>query len=188
MKYKSLLFPVRAWHLRALLNLALSVAVASEVRAQFVINELMQSDIGSVVDDLNEFPDSWVELYNTSDRAAVFKDYSIGLSSDPSQAWPLPPRYVPAHGRFLIYCDKEATGWHTDFRLESTKKGTVYLFKAAGPTYPPSFAQVFPTVVPRTVTVASAASSWSLRLCAPTADRRPRASCQPPFSVSAAAS
>ena len=130
MKYKSLLFPVRAWHLRALLNLALSVAVASEVRAQFVINELMQSDIGSVVDDLNEFPDSWVELYNTSDRAAVFKDYSIGLSSDPSQAWPLPPRYVPAHGRFLIYCDKEATGWHTDFRLESTKKGTVYLFKA----------------------------------------------------------
>ena len=34
------------------------------INAQLVINELMQSNIDCIMDDLNEFPDSWVELYN----------------------------------------------------------------------------------------------------------------------------
>ena len=29
-----------------------------------IINELMQSNIDCWMDDLNDFPDSWVELYN----------------------------------------------------------------------------------------------------------------------------
>ena len=31
-----------------------------------IINELMQSNIDCWMDDLNDFPDSWVELYNPS--------------------------------------------------------------------------------------------------------------------------
>ena len=34
-----------------------------------MINELMQSNIDCVMDDINEFPDSWVELYNPTDAA-----------------------------------------------------------------------------------------------------------------------
>ena len=30
--------------------------------AQLIINEVMQSNIDCMMDDLNEFPDSWVEL------------------------------------------------------------------------------------------------------------------------------
>ena len=41
--------------------LALATSIAS-APAQVVINELMQSNIDCVMDDLNEFPDSWVEL------------------------------------------------------------------------------------------------------------------------------
>ena len=29
----------------------------------------------------------------------------------------------------VVYCDKEEKGLHTDFRLESGKDGSVYLFK-----------------------------------------------------------
>ena len=34
----------------------------SPSHAQLIINELMQSNIDCVMDDINEFPDSWVEL------------------------------------------------------------------------------------------------------------------------------
>ena len=34
-------------------------------KVQLRINELMQSNIDCIMDDLNDFPDSWVELYNS---------------------------------------------------------------------------------------------------------------------------
>ena len=98
--------------------------------AQLLINELMQSNIDCKMDELNEFPDSWVELYNTSSSPISLHEYSIGLTADAVKAWQLPARTVPAKGFVLVCCDKEATGLHTDFRLDSGKEGSVYLFKA----------------------------------------------------------
>lgn len=46
---------------------ALFIGCGLTANAQLVINELMQSNIDCLMDDLKEFPDSWVELYNTSD-------------------------------------------------------------------------------------------------------------------------
>ena len=40
----------------------------NSLRAQVVINELMQSNVDCIMDDLDDFPDSWVELYNTGDK------------------------------------------------------------------------------------------------------------------------
>ena len=34
----------------------------NSLRAQVVINELMQSNVDCIMDDLDDFPDSWVEL------------------------------------------------------------------------------------------------------------------------------
>ena len=44
-------------------------------QAQLVINELMQSNIDCVMDDLNDFPDSWVELYNPTNESINLSNY-----------------------------------------------------------------------------------------------------------------
>ncbi|MGN0226146.1 MAG: CotH kinase family protein [Prevotella sp.] len=97
--------------------------------AQVVINEIMQSNIDCIMDDINEFPDSWIELYNTGTSAVNLSQYKIGDSNDESAAWQLPSQTLAAKGRVLVYCDKEESGLHTSFRLESGKGGEVYLFK-----------------------------------------------------------
>lgn len=101
----------------------------NEQDARMVINELMQSNIDCIMDDLKEFPDSWVELYNAGNASARLSQYSIGITPDASQAWHLPDMNVKAGIRVMIWCDKVANGLHTDFRLESGKGCAVYLFK-----------------------------------------------------------
>ena len=106
------------------------LAIALSTQAQnLVINELMQSNIECIMDDMKEFPDSWVELYNPTDAAINLKDYKIGSKNKVAKAWQLPNQEVPAKGYVLIYCDKEEKGLHTSFRLESGKDGNLYLFK-----------------------------------------------------------
>ena len=95
------------------------------------INEIMQSNIEILMDDIKEFPDSWVELYNPTDAAINLKDYKIGTKNKEKKAWQLPDKSVAAKGYALIYCDKEGkedNRLHTDFRLESGKGCTLYLF------------------------------------------------------------
>ena len=99
-----------------------------------VINELMQSNVDCIMDELNEFPDSWVELYNPTDAAIQLQDYRIGTKNKAAKAWQLPAKTIPAKGYVLIYCDKAGedegvSALHTDFRLESGKDGSLYLFK-----------------------------------------------------------
>lgn len=99
----------------------------AQTSQQLIINELMQSNIDCIMDDLNEFPDSWVELYNNSDEAVNLKDYQIGANVD--EAWQLPDKTVEAKGFIIVYCDKEATGLHTDYRLDTGKGCQLFLFK-----------------------------------------------------------
>ena len=98
-------------------------------QAQLVINELMQSNVDCIMDDLNDFPDSWVELYNTGDIAVSLKDYKLGKTENADEAWQLPDQMVPPQTYALVYCDKESSKLHTSFRLESGKGGAVYLFQ-----------------------------------------------------------
>ena len=96
-----------------------------------VINELMQSNVECIMDDIHEFPDSWVELYNASDEAINLKDYKISNKNKEKKAWQLPDKVVAPKGYVIIYCDKEGkedNRLHPDFRLESGKGCTVYLF------------------------------------------------------------
>ena len=109
--------------------LLLATASPLSTQAQLVINELMQSNIDCLMDDVNEFPDSWVELYNNSNTAVRLSDYRLGITDQPSEAWKLPSQQVAPRQFVVIYCDKESTGRHTPFRLESGKGGSVFLFK-----------------------------------------------------------
>ena len=107
------------------------LAVAMPGHAQLVINEIMQSNVECIMDDIKEFPDSWVELYNPTDADINLKDYKIGTKLKESKAWQLPEKTVAAKGFVIVYCDKEGkedNRLHADFRLESGKGCVVYLF------------------------------------------------------------
>ena len=106
-----------------------------QLRSQLIINEIMQSNVDCIMDDLNDFPDSWVELYNSGDNAVSLSGYKLGKSDDVPTAWPLPERMLQPGEHLLIYCDKVGSntemGIHTDFRLESGKGGAVFLFRGS---------------------------------------------------------
>lgn len=117
--------------LAVVLFCAFSCAVYAELR----ISEIMQSNIDCVVDDSNEFPDSWVELYNDGGSAINLKDYQLGDGPKAKKACNLPDYTLAGHEYAIIYCDKDEDkgAWHTSFRLESGKDGAVYLFKNKEP-------------------------------------------------------
>ena len=99
-----------------------------EQKGQLHINELMQSNIDCMIDDLNDFPDSWVELYNSGPTPINLRRYKLGLTKDVNTAWPLPAQIVEAGQFVVVCCDKVGHKLHTDFRLDSGKGGSVYLF------------------------------------------------------------
>ena len=112
------------------LFIALSALASCQLaQADIIINEIMQSNIDAVMDDTNEFPDSWVELYNTGTESVNLKDYKLGITDDPETAWTLSSVTIGANQYKLVYCDKQAKKMHTDYRLESGKGCCVYLFK-----------------------------------------------------------
>ena len=111
------------------LAIAVALSTALGARGQLTITELMQSNITYCMDDLNDFPDSWVELYNAGDETEQLGDYHIGLKKKIASADALPAMEIMPGEYVIINCDKAATGLHTSFRLESNKAGDVYLFK-----------------------------------------------------------
>lgn len=118
--------------MKRLLAMALIAAAGAlsipQAYADLIINELMQSNIDCIKDDLNEFPDSWVELYNAGEETVKLEEYRLGDSDDHSSAYKLPVMDISPGQFILIYCDKVNDGLHTDFRLDSGKGGSVYLF------------------------------------------------------------
>ena len=119
--------------MKKLFTAAMLLAMTTmSANAQLKINELMQSNVECIMDDINEFPDSWVELYNSGTTAVNLQDYKLGTKNDANKAWQLPNQQVLAGGYVIIYCDKEeginGNLLHTDFRLESGKDGNLYLF------------------------------------------------------------
>jgi hypothetical protein len=66
--------------------------------AQLSINEIMQSNVDCIMDDCNEFPDSWVELFNIGNTIENLSNYRIGLSENAGEAWPLPAQEIAVGG------------------------------------------------------------------------------------------
>lgn len=100
---------------RSLMPILLLAASLSYARGQIVISELMQSNIDCVMDDLNEYPDSWVELRNGGSSSVQLSKYCLGLTDDAAKAWRLPGQTLQPGACVPVYCDKNAQGLHTDF-------------------------------------------------------------------------
>ena len=111
----------------------LLVLATMSANAQLVINELMQSNVECIMDDIHEFPDSWVELYNSGDSVVHLKYYKIGTNKKKvDKAWQLPEISLDPNSYIIIYCDKEDGDdhpLHANFRLDSDKEGNLYLFQ-----------------------------------------------------------
>lgn len=103
------------------------LSIPAAATAGIVINEVMQSNVYCIMDDVNEFPDSWIELYNDGDTHENLMDYRIGTKKKFDKGFSLPPVVIPAGGHLLIYCDKANDGLHTDFRVDSGS-GDIFLF------------------------------------------------------------
>ena len=110
------------------LLVSFSLFQPTKTHAQLVINELMQSNVDCMMDELNDFPDSWVELYNAGTESIDLSHYALSITSALDSIWPLPSVEVLPSNHILVYCDKVGSGLHTNFRLESGKGGSVYLF------------------------------------------------------------
>ena len=96
---------------RLLFLLLVVFSTATNVMGQIIINELMQSNVDLIRDDVKEYPDSWVELYNSGSQPVSLGNYQIGIKIDgskkPVNAWRLPNNVtISPYGYQLIYCDK----------------------------------------------------------------------------------
>lgn len=119
-----------------------SNASASGLTRNIYINEVMQSTFGGQYDMLNEYPDSWVELYNPSDNPVSLKDYRIGKKNKYTKCYNLPDIIISPKGYVVIYCDKADTivtyndngKWkdeiHADFRITTDVESSLYLFNS----------------------------------------------------------
>lgn len=67
------------------------ILLAVTLKGQVFINEIMQSNIDCIMDDLNDFPDSWVEVYNGTSSVINLADYKLGETTP-----------QPRHGSCLI--------------------------------------------------------------------------------------
>lgn len=95
------------------------------VLANIRLNEVMQANVTSVVDDLNRFPEGWVELYNSGAQPVSLKGYSI--SKKETKHFELPDTVLAPHGYLLVYCDKADSGMHASFQLPVNKAGAIFL-------------------------------------------------------------
>ncbi len=117
---------------KKILSILAATACSLPAAAELQITEIMQANISSLYAD-NEFPDSWVELYNAGTTNFRMAGYRLGETTSFEDAARISGGAIARAGEyFVIYCDKStAAGYHVDLRLDSGK-GTLYLFNPSG--------------------------------------------------------
>lgn len=120
-------------HIFTILLIALSSPGHMKAQGKVVINEIMQSNVDFMMAG-HDFPDSWVELYNGSNKKIKIDNYRIGPSNiyDKSQRIAQTVEYIEPGGHLLLFCDKTTgTPFHYSFNLEADK-GQLFLFDNSG--------------------------------------------------------
>jgi hypothetical protein len=95
--------------------------------AQVLINEFSCSNLGTYVDNHNDYND-WIELFNTTGSAVNLTGYYLSDDSLNNTRWQFPAgASIPANGFLRIWASgrDEASGgvYHTNFTLKQTKNG-----------------------------------------------------------------
>ena len=126
---------------KVILSVCMISLVTGSAKAQLIINEIMQSNVDCLLYN-NQYPDSWVELYNAGKATEKLSEYKLGETLNANEAyklynntnswgwgWGSTEKEIKAGGRVVIYCDGEGGDQHTDFSLETGKDCRLYLFK-----------------------------------------------------------
>jgi len=117
----------------SLITLIFACTFSTPLSAKVWINEFMQSNIDLVRDDMQEFPDSWIELYNDSEQIVGIQNWIISDNPNYQNGWKLTGSpIILSKSHLLIYADRASKGLHTNFRLDSSSGGAIYLFDANG--------------------------------------------------------
>ncbi|MEG1771900.1 MAG: lamin tail domain-containing protein [Clostridia bacterium] len=93
-----------------------------------VLNEVMTSNKGSVIDPHGGFPD-WLELYNDSDKDADISGFGLGDSLTEGAKYVFPAgTVIKSKDYIVIYCsgDADATGVFAPFKLSSAKDDLIF--------------------------------------------------------------
>ena len=95
-------------------------------RTGIIINEILAGNSHTNYDpDYKQFSD-WIELYNNSNSAINTGGYYLSDDPDEPQKWRLSSHTIPAHGYYLIWCDKKANGKHTNFKLSQDGETLIF--------------------------------------------------------------
>lgn len=109
------------------LLLCCSVAANSQLR----INELMAANAGFEIEtDFYNFSD-WLEIFNTGSESLYLRDYYLSDNAADPLKWRLPGFTLPGKAYYVVYCDKEDYGNHTNFGLRMEGE-SLYLSDASG--------------------------------------------------------
>lgn len=105
--------------IRALATFVLIVCALGAAKGQIVINEICSAN-GDVVYDPQFYNFSgWVELYNAGESSIDIGDYYLS-DTDEEYKWKIPTgTTLAAKAYLIIWCDKQNTGLHTNFSLDS---------------------------------------------------------------------
>ena len=99
--------------------------------SQIIINEMMAANATSMIEtDYYNFPD-WLEIYHQGSSMINLSDYYLSDNKDELMKWQFPSVSLNANQYYVVYCDKEGAGRHTNFGL-STDGETVYLSDNSG--------------------------------------------------------
>lgn len=101
------------------------------VFSQPIINEIMAANAGALIEeDYYNFSD-WLEIYNPGAESLNLSDYYVSDDVTEPGKWRLPDFQLAGNGYYLVYCDKEASGQHSNFGL-NMKGEQVILSDASG--------------------------------------------------------
>lgn len=121
----SVMRPVRAW------IAVVFLCITPGLKSQLIINEIMVSNASAHMEtDFYNFED-WVEIYNKGTSAVNLSTFYISDDTDYKFKWQLPSYNLGAGKYYVVYCDKKATGKHTNFGL-STDGESVILTNSSG--------------------------------------------------------
>lgn len=114
---------------------SLLFSVCAFAAPNVLINEVMPSNINVIMDDVNDFPDSWIELYNTTSSSIDIQGWYVSDDILQKTKWKINSSVViPANGYVLLYLDEsENIPQHATFRLD-INGSTVFLTSNDGST------------------------------------------------------
>lgn len=98
--------------------------------AQLRINEVMQGNMNVLYDSNKRNPESWIEVYNPTDKVVFSNDYRLGKSSKYEESFKFQHIYGVLPGCYMIVTCDEDRG-NVEMTLD-TDGGMLYLFDDQG--------------------------------------------------------